>query len=56
LNARPSDAKELARCIELIFEDENTYQRFSQGAFEHYSTFFKTDHLVNDYLEIYNSL
>lgn len=56
LNVEPMDAKALADAIMAITNDEQTYNRFAEGAKKRYQEMFKKEITINNVFGIYNKL
>lgn len=56
LNVEPGKARELARAIEQVTENTETYQRFSDGARKRYQEMFTKERMIERCLTIYMEL
>lgn len=56
LNVEPEKAQELAKAIEQITENAETYQRFSEGAKRRYQEMFTKERMIEKCLTIYLDL
>lgn len=56
LNAEPRDAEGLARCIQSIVQDEDTYKRLAEGSTKRFHRLFTIEAMITQALELYKEI
>ena len=56
LNVTPGNPQEIAEAIQAIIEDEQTYQKFAEGARKRYETNFTQEKMIEKAIDIYNGV